>query len=115
MCRSATGDHTNEIACGDGVGIGSAHTVLRTVAEGIDAAGPHAAVPATQAEGSESALGLHLLEAVPDCFNVLFVGPLRHNLRSLVCMFQLVLHQHTSSSKAEFFRKSMEKSKSTII
>jgi hypothetical protein len=103
MCRSATGDHANEISCSDGVGIGSAHAILRAVPEGIDAAGPHAAVPAAKAEGSESALGLHLFETVPDRFNVLFVGPLCHNLRSLVCMFQLVLHQHTSSPKPLIF------------
>ena len=62
----ATGDHADEVAGHDGAGRGSADALISALSEGVDAAGPHEAVSAADAQFPEAALRLLRLVALPN-------------------------------------------------
>jgi len=66
------------------VGRCPADALLRSVAERVDPAGPHGAVPATDAQPAKPALRLLRFEPVPGNGNIRVAGTIEHRQRGRI-------------------------------
>ena len=82
--RRAGHDGPPEVAGHDHVGVGAADPLLGALAEGVDAARPHRAVAAAQAELAVAALGLLGVQAVPHGLDALVPRAFDHLLGVVV-------------------------------
>ncbi len=65
MGGGAGGNHAEQVASHDSVGIGPANPFMRFLPKGVDTAGAHIAIAAADSQFAEAALGLLLGQALP--------------------------------------------------
>lgn len=80
VCRGPGGDAAPQVARDHRIGACPAHALLRTLAEGVDAAGTHGAVAAGQPELAVAALRFLGVQPVPDGLDALVAGTRDHPL-----------------------------------
>jgi hypothetical protein len=90
---------TKQVARNDSIGGSTAYSFIRTVAEGINAAGPHITVAAADAEQSETALGFLFFKPIPGNLYTVFFSLRKHDpgcgINAFLGMFMLI-HLFTS-------------------